>query len=99
MFCRVKKKRSFLHFKRYNCAICVVNFIEKNSTHYLNNLKRDPMVESQKNRYMQFMQFTLEVAILKCSFVKHSQEILGVKTIEKEHKTGRSLWSQAALQR
>jgi hypothetical protein len=25
------------------------------------------------------MQFALEVAILECSFLKHSQEILGVK--------------------
>jgi hypothetical protein len=42
------KKGSFLHFKCYNLAIYVVNFFEKNSTHYFNSLKQGPMVGTQK---------------------------------------------------
>jgi hypothetical protein len=42
------KKGIFLHFKRHNVAIYVVNFFEKNSTYYFNSLKRDPIVVSQK---------------------------------------------------
>jgi hypothetical protein len=44
------------------------------------------MVQSKILRYYppqknlnQFMQFVLEVAVLECSFLKHSQGILGVK--------------------
>jgi hypothetical protein len=45
-----------------------------------NSLKQDPLIEFQKKRdNIQFMQFTLEVAILKCFLIKHSQEILGIK--------------------
>jgi hypothetical protein len=71
------KKSPFLHFKRYNLAIYVVNFFEKNSTHYFNSPKQDPTVESQKKIKIFFMQFALEVAILECSFINHNN--LGVK--------------------
>jgi hypothetical protein len=42
------KKSSFLHFKCYNLAIYVVNFLEFFSTHYFNSLKQDPMVGTQE---------------------------------------------------
>jgi hypothetical protein len=41
------KKSSFLYFKRYNLAIYVVNFFRTFSTHYFNNPKQDPTVESE----------------------------------------------------
>jgi hypothetical protein len=42
------KKSSFLHFGYYNLAIYVVNFFEKNPTHYFNSLKQDLEVECKK---------------------------------------------------
>jgi hypothetical protein len=45
-------KSFFLHFKRYNLAIYVVNFFESFSTCYFNNKKQDPTVESQKYIYI-----------------------------------------------
>ena len=58
----------------------VVNFFEKDFTPYSNSPKQDPKVESQKKIKIknQFMQFTLEVVVLECSFLNHSQGILGV---------------------
>ena len=43
-FSRRCKKYSFLYFKSYNLAIYVANFYEKNSTHYFNYFKQDPML-------------------------------------------------------
>jgi hypothetical protein len=60
----------------------VVKFFETFSTPYFNSLKQDPIVESQKNENKnQFMQFALEVAILECSFLNHSEGILGVNSL------------------
>jgi hypothetical protein len=51
------KKGSFLHFKCYNLAIYVVNFFEKNSTHYFNSLWQDPTVGTQKKEIsIQYLQ-------------------------------------------
>jgi hypothetical protein len=42
------KRHSFLHFKRYNLIINVVNVFKKNSTPNFNSWKQDPTVEFQK---------------------------------------------------
>jgi hypothetical protein len=42
------KKGSFLHFKCYNLAICLVKFFEKSSIHFFNSLRQDPIVGIQK---------------------------------------------------
>jgi hypothetical protein len=42
------KKNSFLYLKCYNLVIYVVSFFEKNSTHYFNSPRQDPMVGSQE---------------------------------------------------
>jgi hypothetical protein len=49
-------------------------------TYYFNGPKQDPSVEFQKSKIKNnFMQFALEGLVLECSFLKHSQRILGVK--------------------
>jgi hypothetical protein len=45
------KKILFLHFKRYNLAIHVVNFFETFSTYNFNSPKQDPTVESKKDKF------------------------------------------------
>jgi hypothetical protein len=47
LFCKVKKS-SFLHFKRYNLAIYMVNFLKTFFTPYFNTPKQDPTIGSQK---------------------------------------------------
>jgi ABC-type long-subunit fatty acid transport system fused permease/ATPase subunit len=72
-------KKLFLHFKRYNLAICVVNYFETFSIPYFNNPKQDCTIESQKTKNKnQFMQFTLKVAVLEYYFLNHSQGNLGI---------------------
>jgi hypothetical protein len=62
------KNNSFLHFKCYNLAIHVVNFFEKNSTHYFNTQRQDPMVGTQEIEIQfNFMQFAIGVIVLECS--------------------------------
>jgi hypothetical protein len=60
------KKSFFLHFKCYNLAIYVVNFLLKKIAPYFNIPKLDPIVEFQKNKFKnKFMQFALKVFFSK----------------------------------
>jgi hypothetical protein len=64
----------------------LLHFLKKNSTHHFNISKQDPTIEFQKRKKKkrkeknQFMQVVLEVAVLECSFLKHGQRVLGVKS-------------------
>jgi hypothetical protein len=61
----------------------VVNFFETFSTHYFNSPKQDSTIKFLKKLFKyQLMQFVLKVVILECSFLNHSQGILGVNTFE-----------------
>jgi hypothetical protein len=58
----------------------MVKFFETFFTHYFNNPKQVPTVESQKyNLKANLRKFTLEVVILECSFQNHGQGIVEVK--------------------
>ena len=76
------KKSSFLHFKCYNLTTYAINFFEIFFIPYVNSPKQDPTIESHKKEFKnQFVQFVLEVIDLECSFLNHSQRILGGKGI------------------
>jgi hypothetical protein len=48
-----------------------------------NCLNQDPTIEFQEHKnIIQFIQFALGVAMLKCYFIKHGQGILGVKKLK-----------------
>jgi hypothetical protein len=65
MFWKVLKKGSFLHFKHYNLAIHMVNFLLQGFAHYFSSLSQDPMVGSLKLNEVQFRQCTLKVIVLE----------------------------------
>jgi hypothetical protein len=44
---------------------------------YVSSLRQDPTIGSKNKNKVQFMQFTQEVPVLECYFLKHSQGILG----------------------
>ena len=62
------KKSSFLHFKCYNLAIFVAKFLKTFSTHHFEARSYGLIPKNLKK--VQFMQFTLEMAVLECSFCK-----------------------------
>jgi hypothetical protein len=73
------KESSLLHFNYCNLAIYMVNFFKVFSTHHFCGVGQHPMVEFQKDKKIQFMQFALEVMVLECTFLKHSQGILRIE--------------------
>jgi hypothetical protein len=70
-------------FKHHNLAIYVVNFLRKISTHYFNNPKQDPMIESPKNK----TKFNLCNLHYKWQFwIVHPKGLLFTPKEEKEKK-------------